>query len=329
MNYFEFYGGDYLRDTTRLSLTDHGVYLRLLIAYYAEEEPLPAAHGELYTIAGATSAADKAAVRKVADKYFPVGDDGVRRNGRADEEIAKASGRMDAQPSDRKSSQAERAKRYRDRRAAMFTLLRDNGVVLEFNASAEELEAAVMALASRNGRDEQRDVKRDDSRDERDDVRRDVTASRPQTPDPTKEPLAASTPSVGTSRGAPTDAGRACLLMRQAGCPTTNPSHPHLLAALGEGVTSETLGDAAAEGVSLGKSNPFTWAIATARSRHAEALKQPTGGTHATRSHSGRNGGQSLADRSAAVHDDRTAGRSEPAPGAGDVLEGTATRVAP
>lgn len=125
----------------------------------------------------------------------------------------------------------------------------------------------------------------------------------------------------------PTDAGRACLLMRQAGCPTTNPSHPHLLAALGEGVTPETLGDAAAEGVALGKSNPFTWAIATARSRHAEALKQPTGGTHATRSHSGRNGGQSLADRSAAVHEDRTAGRPEPAPGA--VLEGTATRVAP
>jgi uncharacterized protein YdaU (DUF1376 family) len=94
VNYFELYPGDYLRDTTRLSLLEHGAYLRLMLAYYGEEEPLPADHAELYTIVSAVSAADKSAVRKVADRYFPVGEDGVRRNGRADEEIAKAQKRM-------------------------------------------------------------------------------------------------------------------------------------------------------------------------------------------------------------------------------------------
>ncbi len=69
---------------------------------------------------------------------------------------------------------------------------------------------------------------------------------------------------------APTDAGRACLAMRQVGCTRVNPSHPDLLAALAEGVTPEMLTATAAEAIEAGKSSPFAWAIATARSRHAD-----------------------------------------------------------
>src|SRR3546814_18611987 len=58
--------------------------------------------------------------------------------------------------------------------------------------------------------------------------------------------------------------------MRDAGCPSTNPSHPDLLAALAEGVTPETLGDTAREAVDAGKPKPFPWAIATARGRQRE-----------------------------------------------------------
>jgi uncharacterized protein YdaU (DUF1376 family) len=95
VNYFELYPGDYLRDTTRLSLVEHGAYLRLLMAYYAEEQPLPADEAELFVIVSAVSAADKAAVKKVAARFFPIGEDGTRRNGRADEEIAKAQRRIE------------------------------------------------------------------------------------------------------------------------------------------------------------------------------------------------------------------------------------------
>lgn len=94
MNYFELYPGDYLRDTTRLTLVEHGAYLRLLMAYYAEETPLPADYAELYVIVSAVSTADKAAVRKVADRFFAVDEDGLRRNGRADGEIEKAQRRI-------------------------------------------------------------------------------------------------------------------------------------------------------------------------------------------------------------------------------------------
>ena len=81
------------------------------------------------------------------------------------------------------------------------------------------------------------------------------------------------TPS-GSSRGvqAQSDAGRACLLMRQAGCVSTNPSHPDLLASLAEGVTPEALADTVAEGLARSPpvGRPFAWAISTARSRNAE-----------------------------------------------------------
>jgi len=94
MNYFEFWCGDYLRDTTSLNLTEHGAYLRLLIAYYSKEKPLPSEYKELYQISCAISAADKAATRKVADEFFPVSADGFRHKNRVDEEIAKAQKRI-------------------------------------------------------------------------------------------------------------------------------------------------------------------------------------------------------------------------------------------
>lgn len=94
MNYFEFYPGDYLKATGRLTLTEHGAYLRLLMEYYATEEPLPADYDELYVIASAIKPADRAAVKKVADRFFPVGQDGLRHNDRADEEVVKAQKRM-------------------------------------------------------------------------------------------------------------------------------------------------------------------------------------------------------------------------------------------
>lgn len=94
MNYFELYPGDYLRDTTRLTLIDHGAYLRMLMAYYAEEQPLPSDDAELFVIVCAITPADKAAVKRVADRFFPIFPDGLRHNTRADAEIAKAQKRI-------------------------------------------------------------------------------------------------------------------------------------------------------------------------------------------------------------------------------------------
>ena len=81
--------GDYGRDTAHLSLCEHGAYRILLDTYYATEKPLPASPEAIYRLAKAMTAAERKAVDLVAAQFFPVGSDGVRRNARADREIAK------------------------------------------------------------------------------------------------------------------------------------------------------------------------------------------------------------------------------------------------
>jgi uncharacterized protein YdaU (DUF1376 family) len=87
MNYFDFHIGDYLKKTQGLSTYEHGVYIRFLLVYYGEEKPLPGDAKSLCDLCGARTVAERTAVIKVADKYFPVLDDGMRYNKRADEVI--------------------------------------------------------------------------------------------------------------------------------------------------------------------------------------------------------------------------------------------------
>ena len=182
MNYFELYPGDYLRDTTRLSLIEHGAYLRLLMTYYAEEQPLPGDLAELYNIAGATDSAGRKAVKKVAEKYFPEGPDGLRHNGRADDEIAKASERMEG-AGERKSNDADRKRRSRERRSALFSALREVGIVPNFDCTMDELRELVAENVTSDICVTLGVTPRDMSRN----VTRDGTATRPQTPHATLE----------------------------------------------------------------------------------------------------------------------------------------------
>lgn len=96
MNFYPRYPGDYAKKTARLSLAEHGAYTLLLDEVYSTEEPLPADADELCRICRALTKDERAAVIKVADKFFPVGSDGVRHNERADQEIALARPKIDA-----------------------------------------------------------------------------------------------------------------------------------------------------------------------------------------------------------------------------------------
>lgn len=80
---------------------------------------------------------------------------------------------------------------------------------------------------------------------------------------------------------ASTDAGRACRLMREAGCLTTNPHHERLLEALALGITPEALGATAAEAIDGGHDvrKAFAYAIGTAIGRRLDP--KPTGAAHA------------------------------------------------
>lgn len=305
MNYFELYPGDYLRDTGHLSLAQHGAFLLLMAAYYGSEKPFSPEKETLFRLTKAVNSSEKQAAISVADEFFPVGVDGLRHNERADEEIAKAQERMDTQPTDRKLSQAERAKRYRDRRAAMFQLLREHGIVLEFNARSEDLEAAVMGLASRNS-------SHGASR-KSDDVPRDVTASRPQTPDPSNTPVRATTPEtilsdVQTRPVTPgTTAGAIAAALNRKGLRITS-QNPNVIAAAAEGVTVEHL----LELHEIYPDKPASYLVATARRQRTERANPIAPGAKHAQQPGHR---PSLADR---------ARRSPAAAGA---IDSTATRI--
>jgi uncharacterized protein YdaU (DUF1376 family) len=93
VNYYRRFPGDYQRDTSHLSLAEHGAYTVLLDHYYALEQPLPGEMEALYRLCRAMTKEEQAAVRRVADGYFPINGDGHRHNRRADQEIVLTEGR--------------------------------------------------------------------------------------------------------------------------------------------------------------------------------------------------------------------------------------------
>lgn len=86
MNYYERHIGDYLKDTSHLSLLEHGVYTRLLDVYYTREAPLPA--DQVARLIGARSKDEREAMAAVLGEFFTLVD-GAYTQGRCDIEIAR------------------------------------------------------------------------------------------------------------------------------------------------------------------------------------------------------------------------------------------------
>lgn len=95
MNYYRRYIGDYQRDTAHLTLCEHGAYAVLLDAQYGTSQPLPSDYPSLYRLCRAMEPHEQAAVRSVADQFFPMTDGGKRSNPRAEKELAKAAAAID------------------------------------------------------------------------------------------------------------------------------------------------------------------------------------------------------------------------------------------
>lgn len=90
MNFYKRHLGDYSKDTPHLSMIEHGAYGLLLDYCYATERGLPGEFDAIFRIARAISKPEQQAVRSVVDQFFPLSEDGLRHNKRADQEIAKA-----------------------------------------------------------------------------------------------------------------------------------------------------------------------------------------------------------------------------------------------
>ena len=102
MNYYRRYAGDYLRDTARLNLTEHGAYSVMLDYYYSDEQPLPADRAEIYLLLRAMRPEDRKAIDKVLDRFFTLEPDGYHQK-RVDHEItvsrqARTNGKQGGRP---------------------------------------------------------------------------------------------------------------------------------------------------------------------------------------------------------------------------------------
>ena len=237
MNFFKLYMGDYQRDTGALSLAEHGAYLMMLQLYYATEKPLPIG-ADLYKILRVSGKKERAAVDKVAALFW-IEKDGKLVNTRAVAEIEK---------SVRQRLVNQEVGKLGGRPRKLFSDPKEepNGLRDQDHVGSKtETESVSESEPNRN----------------------------PNHSHSHKEHSVGRTVARTEDLASPTTAGRACLAMRQAGCAHANPSHPELLAAVAEGVTPETLADTVREAMARSPpiTHPFSWAIATARSRHATA----------------------------------------------------------
>lgn len=137
MHYFEHHIGDYSAATLHLSLIEDAVYSRMLRRYYLTEAPLPADWRQVARFVGARSDEEMEAVKAVLAEFFTLESDGYRQK-RADAEIAAFHERQEGKAEER-LNEAERKRRYRERRADLFEQLRVTGLVPPFNTPTDEL----------------------------------------------------------------------------------------------------------------------------------------------------------------------------------------------
>jgi uncharacterized protein YdaU (DUF1376 family) len=93
--YYNFYPGDYLRDTGHLSVAEHGIYSLLMANYYATEKPPVADPNAVYRLCRCITDEEKLAADSVVKQFFSV-KDGNLHHERIDSEIAKMTERVKA-----------------------------------------------------------------------------------------------------------------------------------------------------------------------------------------------------------------------------------------
>jgi uncharacterized protein YdaU (DUF1376 family) len=92
VNYYQRHLGDYAKDTSHLSMLEHGAYTLLLDRYYSTDGPIPA--DQAHRLTRAKSREERAAVDVVLAEFFEL-IEGCWSNRRAEEELGKANSRIE------------------------------------------------------------------------------------------------------------------------------------------------------------------------------------------------------------------------------------------
>jgi len=235
VNYYERHLGDYAKDTGHLSILEHGVYTLLLDRYYSTEAGIP--ETQAFRLSRARTPEEREAVEVVLAEFFEL-IDGVWINRRAEEEIQKAKVRIEAaKENGRKGGRPKKNPTETQEKPTGFSL----GSISETQTEPSE------KLTKHQAPDTSKPFDKERSKAE---------------PEVAPE-------SVSAVLAPPTEAGSACLQMRDANIQGVNPSHPKLLALLAAGVTPDEIGEVAREPKARGKG--MAWVMATAEGRRRDA----------------------------------------------------------
>lgn len=242
MNYYERHIGDYLKDTSHLSLLEHGVYTRLLDVYYTREGPIPAV--DAARLIGARTREERSALASVLAEFFQlVGDQ--HGQDRCDREIARFQDK-------RGKAKASAEARWGAQRSQS-----DGNANAHANASADAMRTHSEGNATR------------EHTGTRPPARPQSPVTRPNNQEKGRATASEVARVPDTEGDKPTPAGLACKAMRQAGLQAVNPGDPRLIALLEQGATVEELSGVAAEAVE--KAKGFAWVLAVVQSRRTEA----------------------------------------------------------
>jgi len=244
MNYFEKHIGDYLKDTSHLSLLEHGVYNRLFDVYYTREGGIP--DDQAARLIGARSRDERDALKSVLAEFFQLVD-GTWHQARCDAEIA------------RYQDKQAKAKRSAEARWGTPRSQSDGNA----NASAD-----AMRTHSEGNAPRVRTPTRAPARPQSPDTSHQTEEGRAPTAPPPSAPAPAEPPPEANGHS-PTPAGAVCRAMRQAGMTSVNPGDPRLAALLAQGATQAEFVGLAEEAVAKGKG--FAWVLVALQSRRAEA----------------------------------------------------------
>lgn len=92
MHYYKHNIGDYRRDTSHLTLLEHGIYRQMLDTYYLTEQPLPLDHAKLMRLHCIRTAEEIQAAENVLSEFFIATDAGYTHT-RCDTEISEFHGK--------------------------------------------------------------------------------------------------------------------------------------------------------------------------------------------------------------------------------------------
>ena len=106
--YYRWFPGDYIRDTRRLTMMQHGAYRLLIDEYMVSGKALPNDLPALYRICGAVSGEEQVAVRYALEEFFTLAGP-VWRHKRCEDEIAHQNERSELA---RKSVQAREMRKH-------------------------------------------------------------------------------------------------------------------------------------------------------------------------------------------------------------------------